>query len=168
MNYHKIVYDDQLNGEGLRVTLFVSGCGHHCKGCHNPQTWDDRSGKLFDEKAKKELFELASKDYISGITLSGGDPLYWNNMYGAFDILTDYKVKFPDKNTWLYTGYTYEQIIKSPILMTLMRYVDVLVDGKFIKELADFNYKWAGSTNQRIIDMQESIKQNKLVLYKSR
>lgn len=167
MNYHKIVYDDQLNGEGLRVTLFVSGCGHRCKGCHNPQTWDDRSGKLFDEKAKKELFELASKDYISGITLSGGDPLYWNNMYGSFDILTDYKVKFPDKNTWLYTGYTYEQIIKSPTLMTLMLYVDVLVDGKFVKELADFNYKWAGSTNQRIIDMQESIKQNKLVLYKS-
>lgn len=167
MNYHKIIYDDQLNGDGLRVTLFVSGCDHHCKGCQNPQTWDESSGKLFDKKAKQEILDLASKDYISGITLSGGDPLYNNNMYAIFDLVVDFKVKFPNKTVWLYTGYMYEKIIKDPVLMTIMKYVDVLIDGKFVKELADFNYKWAGSTNQRVIDMKESIKQNKLILYKS-
>ena len=167
MNYHKIAYDDQLNGEGLRVTLFVSGCSHHCDGCHNPQTWNSKSGKLFNEEAKQDLFKFASKDYISGITLSGGDPLYCNNIYEIFDLLVEFKEKFPDKNIWLYTGYTYEEIIKNKSLMMIMKYVDVLVDGKFVKELADFNYKWAGSINQRVIDMQESIKQNKLIFHKS-
>lgn len=167
MNYHKIIYDDQLNGDGLRVTLFVSGCDHHCKGCQNPQTWDESSGKLFDKKAKQEILDLASKDYISGITLSGGDPLYNNNIYTIFDLIVDFKVKFPNKTVWLYTGYTYEYIIDNPVLKTIMRYVDVLVDGKFDKNLADANYKWAGSTNQRIIDMKKSIKENKLILYKT-
>lgn len=167
MNYHKITYDDQLNGEGLRVTLFVSGCSHYCAGCQNPQTWNLNSGKIFDKEAKNELFNYLLKDYISGLTLSGGDPLCFDNIYTIFDLCVEIKIKHPEKTIWLYTGYTYEYIMKSPVLKTIMRYIDILVDGRFNKNLADANYKWAGSTNQRIIDMKKSIKENKLILYKT-
>lgn len=165
MNYHKIIHDDQLNGDGLRVTLFVSGCNNHCKGCQNKQTWDPKSGKLFDEKAKNEIMYYLSKDYISGLTLSGGDPLFSTNMYTIFDLCVDSKVLYPNKNIWLYTGYDFDCILNDPVLMSIMRYVDVVVDGKFDINLADNNYHWAGSTNQRVIDVQKSIKSNKVVLY---
>lgn len=168
MNYHRIVYDDQLNGAGLRVTLFVSGCSHHCVGCQNPQTWNLDSGKAFDKEARNELFKYLLKDYISGLTLSGGDPLCFDNIYTIFDLCVEIKTKYPTKTIWLYTGYTYEYIIDNPVLKTIMRYVDVLVDGKFDKNLADANYKWAGSTNQRIIDVQESLKRDKVILYESK
>ena len=167
MNYHNITHDDMLNGPGLRTVLWVAGCNHNCKACQNPVTWDPDGGLYFDGKAWNELFYWLDKDYCSGLTLSGGDPLYCNNIYEIFDLLVEFKEKFPDKNIWLYTGYTYEEIIKNKSLMMIMKYVDVLVDGKFVKELADFNYKWAGSINQRVIDMQESIKQNKLIFHKS-
>ena len=148
MNYHNILHDDMRNGEGLRVTLFVSGCDHCCNECQNPQTWDINSGIKFDDDAKKEIFDQLDKDYIDGITLSGGDPLNENNLLDITNLLVEIKHKYPNKTIWIYTGYKMEEIKEAR--KGIISMADVLVDGKFIKELADVNYKWAGSTNQRI------------------
>lgn len=165
MNYHKIITDDQLNGDGLRVILFVSGCDHHCKGCQNPQTWNPNSGQEFTDKDKEKILEMLSEDYISGITLSGGDPLYPANIDCIYDLIKSIRNKYDiTKDIWLYTGYKFEDIL--PFFKELLKNIDVLVDGEFIEELADKKYKWAGSTNQRVIDVQQSLNKNKIVLYK--
>lgn len=147
MNYHNITKDDMLNGDGLRVVLWVAGCEHHCKGCHNPITWDENGGLLFDKAAKQEIFEELKKDYVSGITFSGGDPLHIKNRTDITVLAKEIKEIFPSKTIWLYTGYTYEAVKD----LEIISYLDVLVDGKFVKELSDVNYHWAGSTNQKII-----------------
>ena len=110
MNYHNITKDDMLNGDGLRVVLWVAGCNHRCRGCQNPQTWDINSGIPFDNTAKLELFAELDKEYIDGITLSGGDPLHPQNLQSTTKLLKEIKEKYPNKTVWIYTGYTYEQI----------------------------------------------------------
>ena len=150
MNYHNITKDDMLNGDGLRVVLWVSGCSHGCKGCHNRITWDPDSGLPFDETAKEEIFTELKKDYISGLTLSGGDPLFPGNRNTIETLAREVKERFPMKTIWLYTGYSWEQIADLPI----MEYVDVLVDGKFIESLKDTSLHWRGSSNQRVIDIK--------------
>lgn len=165
MNYHNILHDNMLNGDGLRVVLFVSGCDHHCNKCQNPQAWDTCSGIQFDLAAKEEIFEQLSKDYISGITFSGGDPLHSHNYLEVFLLINEIRKKFPSKNIWLYTGYTWEQLQNTREKMKVVVSCDVLVDGEFMQDLADVNYKWAGSTNQRVIDVQKSLRENKIVLY---
>lgn len=163
MNYHNIKHDDMLNGKGLRVSLFVSGCSCHCHNCHNPQTWDKDSGILFDDKAKEEIFEELEKDYIDGITLTGGHPLEEYNLKEITNLCKEIKEKFTNKTIWLYTGFLYENI-KS---LQVMNYIDVLVDGPFVESLKDKNAKWIGSTNQRVIDVQKSKKENRvIILYK--
>lgn len=164
MNYHNIVKDDMLNGEGLRVTLFVSGCSHNCPYCHNPQTHSPISGIEFDKTALCEIFEQLDKDYIDGLTLSGGDPLHEENRAKIYNLCKTVKDNYRNKTIWLYTGYNWEEIKD----LILIKYIDVLVDGNFIKSLADENYKWAGSTNQRIINVKESLKANKVILYNSK
>lgn len=164
MRYHNITKDDMVNGEGLRVVLWVSGCLHHCKGCQNPITWDPDSGLIFDNNAKNELFDELKKDYISGITFSGGDPLFAKNRPEIEQLAKEIKERFPSKNIWLYTGYPWETIENLPLL----NYIDVVVDGQFIERLADVSYHWAGSTNQRIIDVQASLKNGELIKYKER
>ena len=149
MKYHNILKDNMNNGDGLRVVLFVSGCEHHCEGCHNPITWDKNEGLEFDESAKEEIFAELSKDYISGITFSGGDPLAPYNRDEVISLASEIKNKFPDKTIWIYTGYVWESIKDE--LPDIPKFVDVLVDGPFIKELADADYPWAGSTNQQVI-----------------
>ena len=161
LRYHNITKDDMLNGEGLRVVLWVSGCPHHCKGCHNPQTWDPESGIPFDEDAEKELFEILSRDYISGITFSGGDPLFEGNRAAIEHLARKVKHEFPDKNIWLYTGYRWEEISALP----MMQYIDVLVDGRFMEDLKDTKLHWKGSFTQRIIDVQKSLQNSSLYLY---
>ena len=161
MRYHNITKDDMLNGEGLRVVLWVSGCPHKCKGCHNPQTWDPESGIPFDEDAEKELFDILSRDYISGITFSGGDPLFEGNRPEIERLAKKVKHEYPDKNIWLYTGYRWEEISALP----LVQYVDVLVDGRFMEDLKDTKLHWKGSFNQRIIDVQKSLQNSSLYLY---
>ena len=164
MNYHKIITDDQLNGDGLRVVLFVSGCDHHCKGCQNPQTWDQNSGQEFTNKEKEKILQMLSEDYISGITLSGGDPLYSANIDCIYDLIRSIRNKYGNtKDIWLYTGYKFEDTLS--FSKELIKNIDVLVDGEFIEELADKKYKWAGSTNQRVIDVQQSLNKNKIILY---
>lgn len=147
MNYHGIEPDSMLNGDGLRVVLWVSGCSHHCKGCQNPQTWGANTGKYFDDRAEKELFEELNKKYCAGITFSGGDPLYSDNISTVTRLAKRIKQELPNKTIWLYTGYLYEQVKD----LEVMQYVDVLVDGEFVESLKDENYNWAGSTNQRVI-----------------
>lgn len=161
MRYHNITKDDMLNGDGLRVVLWVSGCNHCCKGCQNPVTWDGEGGLLFNEDARQEIFEELEKSYVSGITFSGGDPLYTSNVYEITELAKEIKSRFPEKTIWLYTGYEWEVIMDYPV----MRYVDVVVDGKFIQEKQDNQLRWKGSSNQRVIDVAETRKQGKVILH---
>ena len=155
MRYHNITKDDMLNGDGLRVVLWVAGCTHHCKECQNPITWDINGGLEFDEAAKKEIFDQLDKPYISGITFSGGDPLHAANRMEVRSLMAEIKEKYPGKTIWLYTGDLWENISHS----SMMRYVDVLVDGEFQAELKDAKLLWKGSSNQRVIDVQKSLEQ---------
>ena len=152
MNYHGIETDSMLNGDGLRVVLWLSGCTHHCKGCQNPQTWDENSGILFDEQAENELFEALKPDYISGLTISGGDGLYPNNRNEITKLVKKCKKLYSNKTIWIYTGFKYEEVKD----LEIMQYIDVLVDGEFIEELADVNYPYAGSTNQKVIRLHKT------------
>lgn len=162
MNYHNITKDDMLNGDGLRVVLWVSGCTHRCLNCHNPETWDINSGIHFDDQAKQELFDELSKDYISGITLSGGDPLHPYLLPSMKSLIADIKNKFPNKTIWLYTGFLFEDIKDIDFIPN----IDVIVDGKYIESLKNIQTKWCGSTNQRVINVKESINQNSIILHK--
>lgn len=161
MRYHNITKDDMLNGEGLRVVLWVAGCAHGCKNCQNPITWDPNGGLPFDASAKEEIFTELEKDYISGVTLSGGDPLYPGNREDMTLLAKEIKARFPEKNIWLYTGYLWEEVSALPI----MEYIDVLIDGRFIEDLKDPQLHWKGSFNQRIVDVQKSLEKGTLYLY---
>lgn len=150
-----------LNGDGLRVVLWVAGCTHGCKECQNPVTWDPNGGLLFDERAKEELFEQLEKSYISGITYSGGDPLYVGNREAITALAKEIREKFPEKTQWLYTGYEWNQIQNEVIIP----YLDVVVDGRFEVEQKDTKLHWKGSANQKVIDVQDSLKTGKIVLH---
>lgn len=161
MQYHNITKDDMLNGDGLRVVLWVSGCSHGCKECHNPVTWDPEGGIPFDEDAKKELFEQLEKDYTDGITYSGGDPLFITNREAIAGLAKEIHEKYPDKTQWLYTGYEWDEIKNLPVI----KYLDVLVDGRFSVSQKDAQLHWKGSANQKVIDVQESLKEQQIVLH---
>ena len=155
MRYHNITKDDMLNGDGLRVVLWVAGCAHCCKECQNPITWDPNGGILFDEAAKAELFEQLEKSYISGITFSGGDPLHSANRKDVRALMEEIKAKYPKKTIWLYTGDVWDNLKNDSI----MQFVDVLVDGEFVVAKKDTKLLWKGSANQRVIDVQASLAQ---------
>lgn len=155
MRYHNITKDDMLNGDGLRVVLWVAGCNHCCKECQNSATWDPDSGLIFDEASKQEIFEQLSKSYISGITFSGGDPLHPANRLDVKNLMKEIKEKFPTKTIWLYTGEIWENIMNSSII----QYIDVLVDGEFVLEKKDSRLLWKGSSNQRVINVAKTRKQ---------
>lgn len=161
MRYHNITKDDMLNGDGLRVVLWVSGCSHCCKDCHNPVTWDPNGGLPFDRAAREELFAKLDKDYISGVTFSGGDPLHTNNREEIGRLAGEIKERFPEKTIWLYTGAQWESIRDIPWLGL----IDVLVDGEFEVEKKDATLKWKGSSNQRVIDVKASLAEDKVVLH---
>lgn len=161
MRYHNITMDDMNNGVGLRAVLWLSGCSHECRGCQNPLTWNPNDGLIFDAAAKNELWGCLSKDYIDGLTLSGGDPLYEGNRAEVEALVRQIKDDMPEKTIWLYTGYDYEEINE----LKLLDYIDVVVDGKYIEDLRDVTMHWAGSTNQRVIDVKASKEEGKIVLY---
>ncbi len=161
MRYHEITRDDMLNGEGLRAVLWLSGCGHHCPGCQNPLTWDPGAGLVFDEKAEEELFSILEKPHISGITLSGGDPLFPGNRKEVSALLARVRESFPEKNVWLYTGYRAEEIWDWEGLP----WVDVLVDGRYEEAERDEALHWRGSSNQRLIDVKKSLKRGEITEY---
>ena len=161
MNYHNITKDDMLNGDGLRVVLWVAGCTHHCKNCQNPITWDVAGGLPFDKEAEDELFEALDKPYISGITFSGGDPLHFLNRDEVFRLVKKCREMFPEKTIWIYTGYSWDDVKDCKGL----ELADVLVDGEFEEALKDNNLHWVGSSNQKIIDIKQSLKTGEIVLY---
>ena len=161
MRYHNITKDDMLNGDGLRVVLWVAGCSHHCKGCQNPVTWDPEGGNPFDAEAKKELFEQLEKDYIEGITFSGGDPLLESNCAEVTELAKEIRKRYPDKTIWIYTGYRWEEIRN----LEITKYADVIVDGRFILEERDVTLEWKGSANQRVIDVQKTRQLGQIVLH---
>ncbi len=227
MNYHEITYPDQNNGSGLRVVLWLSGCSHKCKGCQNPQTWDANSGILFDEEAKEELFRELDKDYISGLTLTGGDPLYERNLDGVLDLVTEVNKRYntqqdevyvkdknnnilmsftnkirlsrPQKSIWLYTGYTISTckylddtiftfhpsyyhpnplngepvkvddkayfIKQDRKRVEIIKNIDVLIDGQYIKSQRDITMPYRGSKNQRLIDIKQSLQKGEIILW---
>ncbi len=154
MRYHDITKDDMRNGDGLRVVLWVAGCDHCCPDCHNPVTWDPEGGLPFDAAAKAEIFEQLEKPYISGLTLSGGDPLHPVNRRDVRLLVREVRERYPDKTVWLYTGYLWEEIRDLPV----MRDVDICVDGEFDRHTKDAKLLWKGSKNQRVIDVQASLR----------
>ncbi len=161
MNYHNITKDDMLNGDGLRVVLWVSGCTHQCPECQNPITWDLAGGLPFDEEAENELFDALKPAYVSGITFSGGDPLHPFNQGEITRLAKKFKELEPEKTAWLYTGFSWENIKD----LDVMKYIDVLVDGEFMADLKDNNLHWIGSANQRVIDVQKSLERDEIVLH---
>ena len=161
MRYHNITKDDMLNGDGLRVVLWVSGCTHKCKNCHNPETWDICGGLVFDREAKKEVFSELSKPYISGITLSGGDPLHPANYSEVTELIREIKQCFPKKTIWLYTGFLWEEIHT----LEAVQMADVLVEGPYKEELRDTKLHWRGSSNQRVIGVRESLEKHQVILH---
>ena len=162
MNYIKITKTDIANGNGIRCVLWVAGCDLHCKGCHNPESWDFCAGKPFDDSAMEELVEAISKPWIKGLTLSGGHPIAYENLSDVYEICKVVKEKYPNKDIWLYTGYTYEELYYKEISRILL-YIDVLVDGPYIEEQRDITLSWRGSKNQRVIDVKETLEQGKVV-----
>lgn len=161
MNYLSILDCDIADGNGVRVALFVSGCDRHCPGCHSPFSWDKNAGKPFTEETKQKLFKLLDREYIDGITFSGGHPLECYNITEVTNLCKEIKERFPDKTIWVYTGFVYEQIKN----LEIMNYIDVLVDGPFIQELRDITLAWRGSSNQRVIDMNKTRQSNQLCLF---
>lgn len=150
MNYMAIYKTSLADGIGWRTVLFVSGCNHKCKGCHNPESWNKNAGYPFTEETKQKLFEFLSKDYINGLTISGGDPLYSDNLVTVTKLCKEIKEKFPNKTIWVYTGSLYRDIKN----LELMKYIDVIVDGEFKINQKDTTLAYRGSYNQRIIDVK--------------
>ena len=165
MNYHKIEKTSIANGPGVRCVLWAAGCRCKCPGCHNPETWDFNSGKPFDETAKQELFDALSKPWIQGLTFSGGNAI--DSPYQIFLLAKEIRSKFPNKDIWLYSGYTYEQIAQSREKFEVLRYIDVLVDGPYIESQRDVTLAFRGSKNQRLIDVKQTLSSGEIVLYET-
>lgn len=170
MNYGEIKNYDIANGLGVRVTLFVSGCTHHCKGCFNPMTWDFGYGKPFTEDTENQILEMLSPDYIYGLTLLGGEPMEADNQRALLPLLKKFKERYPKKNIWCYTGYTLETDLlsesraKCEVTDEILSLIDVLVDGEFIEEQKNISLAFRGSENQRIIDLPRTLKEEKTIL----
>ena len=165
MNYEKIDKCSVSNGLGVRTVLWVSGCDIHCHNCHNQSTWDYKSGIPFTEETMQEILYDLSKPYIKGCTLSGGHPLDPHNLPEVYKIVKRVKIVFPNKDIWIYSGYVWENIIKDETLKEILKYTDVLVDGAYIDELRDISLPFRGSSNQRIVDVKQSLEQNKVILW---
>ena len=169
MHYADIKKADIANGLGVRVSLFVSGCTHHCKNCFNQEAWDFNYGKEFTEEDIERIINELDRPYVSGLSLLGGEPLEYSNQKGLLPLLKRVKEKFPEKDIWCYTGYTFDKDIVGnmfdnwPETKEVMSYIDVLVDGKFEEDKKEDGLKFRGSSNQRIIDIKESLKQGKVI-----
>lgn len=169
MNYSGIKYADMINGTGIRVSLFVSGCTHACKNCFNVETWNPKYGEKFTEKQEDEIIAFFKKygKTIKGISILGGDPTYPENIDPLIKFIKRFKSELPDRDIWIWSGFTWEEILADPQKKELISLCDVLIDGRFINKLKDLNLKWRGSSNQRVIDIQKSFstKEIKLLEY---
>lgn len=173
MNYADIKRCDVANGAGVRVSLFVSGCTHHCKECFNPETWDFHYGKPFTEETIQTILDYLEPGYIKGLTLIGGDPVERKNQSALLPLLRKFKETYPEKDLWCYTGYDFEKDICGWMLeewketREFLSYLDVLVDGKFEIEKKNMDLAFRGSSNQKIILVQESLKKGKVCLWQT-
>ena len=172
MNYGEIKKNDISNGIGVRTSLFVSGCRHHCKDCFNAQTWDFGFGEAFTEQTMMEILESCEPDWINGLSLLGGEPFEPENQRVLLPFLVMFKEKFPDKDIWCYSGFTFEEITgraksraKTDVSAEMLSLIDVLVDGLFEESKKDISLKFRGSSNQRIIDVQKTLSEKRIVLY---
>ncbi|MEY8256787.1 anaerobic ribonucleoside-triphosphate reductase activating protein [Erysipelotrichaceae bacterium 66-17] len=171
MNYGNIKKYDIANGEGVRVTLFVSGCTNHCFNCFQPETWDFDYGQPFTNDTMRELLEALKPDYIQGLTLLGGDPFELSNQEGLIELLREVKKQYPEKDIWSYTGFILDQDLldggrrHGPYTDEMLSYIDVLVDGPFIQDKKNISLKFRGSENQRVIDLKKSLKEQEVILY---
>ena len=169
MNYGEIKKYDIADGEGVRVSLFVSGCTHHCKGCFNAETWDFNFGKPFTEETEKEILEALEPGYITGLTLLGGEPFEPANQQALLPFIRRFKEMFPQKTIWCYTGYTLETDLlaesraRCEYTDEMLSYIDVLVDGEFVQDLKDIRLIFRGSSNQRVLRLQETLKKGEPV-----
>lgn len=165
MNYGEIKKYDIANGHGIRVSLFVSGCTHHCKNCFNQATWDFNYGKPFTKETEEEILKALKPDYITGLTLIGGEPMEAQNQKALLPFVKMVREAFPNKDIWCYTGYVYEELLKESrarceVTDELLSFIDVLVDGPYIEAKRNISLKFRGSENQRIIDLNKSSKEN--------
>ena len=160
MKYNLIRKMDISNGPGVRVSIFMQGCGFHCKNCFNKETWDFDAGKDFNQKTIDEVLNLCSADYIKGLSILGGEPMHPKNIEGTTKLAKAFKEKYPDKNVWVWSGFKFDEDLKDK---EVLNYVDVLVDGRYEDDLHDFTLKWRGSSNQRVIDVKESLKEHKII-----
>jgi len=162
MRYNKIRKMDISNGPGVRVSIFFQGCHFHCKGCFNEETWDFLGGKEFGEEQIEMILSLAKADHISGLSILGGEPMHPKNREATTLLAKRFKEQYPDKTIWVWSGFLFDEALKD---LEVVKYIDVLVDGQFIEEKKDPTLKWRGSSNQRVIDVPKSLKENKIVLY---
>lgn len=172
MNFAEIKYCDIANGPGVRTSLFVSGCTHRCKNCFNEIAWDFGYGEPFTGEIAEQIYDSCRPEYVSGITLLGGEPMEPVNQNAIFPFVTDFKKRYPDKNIWCYSGYTYEELTgiedsrcRCEITDELLEYIDVLVDGKYVDELHDITLRFRGSSNQRLIDLKKTRASGCVVLW---
>ncbi len=160
--YNKIRKMDISNGPGVRVSIFFQGCAFHCKNCFNPETWEFGIGNEFSEDTINQILELASADHIKGLSILGGEPMHPKNIDASTELAKRFKEKYPNKTIWCWSGFLFDEYIKDK---EIAKYLDVLVDGQFVDELRNPNLKWKGSSNQRVIDVQKSLKKKDIVLY---
>lgn len=170
MRYGTVKKADIANGLGVRVSLFVSGCRHHCKGCFQPETWDFNYGEHYTDEVQEDILSEFEKPYYQGLTVLGGEPMEPENQPYVLSLLKEFKKRFPEKDVWIYSGYTFEDDILAgklgdkDITNELISYVDVLVDGEFVQAERDITLKFRGSRNQRLIDVKKSLKEGKTIL----
>lgn len=166
MNYAKFIKYDALNGNGLRCTVFVSGCTHHCQGCFNTTANNFCSGKPFDEKLQQEIIDTVKTQSpkVDGLSLLGGCPMCEGNASQLIPIIRKFKKECPDKDVWVWCGETFEECLQNPIQREFLNYIDVLIDGQFEEAKKDLKLHWRGSSNQRVIDVKESLRLNKPIL----
>ena len=161
MRYNKIRKMDIADGPGIRVSIFMQGCTFNCKNCFNQETHDFSGGKEFTDDTIKEVLNLCDNDTIKGLSILGGEPLHPNNIEGTTRLAKEFKEKFPNKNLWMWTGFSFDKDLKDK---EVLNYVDVLVDGQYKDELHDPKLKWKGSSNQRVIDVPQSLKEGKIII----
>ena len=160
MRYNLIRKMDIADGPGVRVSIFMQGCAFHCKNCFNTETWDFNGGKEFTNDTINEVLDLCNQGHIKGLSILGGEPLHPNNIEGTTKLAKAFKEKYPEKNLWVWSGFKFDEDLQGK---EVLNYIDVLVDGQYKDELHDFTLKWRGSSNQRVIDVQKSVKEKQSV-----
>lgn len=155
MRYNLIRKMDISDGPGVRVSIFMQGCEFHCKNCFNSETWNFNGGKEYTDDVKEEVLKLCEQGYVKGLSILGGEPLHPKNIEGSTALAKEFKERFPNKTLWMWTGFTFDDDMAKK---EIFKYVDVLVDGQYVDELHDPTLQWKGSSNQRVIDIQKTLK----------